>query len=103
MKAGGEWLEYDHNFDNSGTGIITLYVVSSLEGWPDIMFQAFDFTGPLKGPTYNGSKGFLVYFVIFILVGSFFLLNFFIGVLFLEYNKAQKEEQKGYSDNDLNW
>jgi len=45
----------------------------------------------------------MLFFIAFILIGSFFLLNFFIGVLFLEYNKAQKEEQKGYSDNDLNW
>lgn len=28
----------------------------------------------------------MVYFVIFILIGSFFLLNFFIGVLFLKFN-----------------
>jgi hypothetical protein len=34
----------------------------------------------------------MVYFVAFILIGSFFLLNFFIGVLFLKFNQAQKEE-----------
>jgi len=36
--------------------------------------------------------GFGAYFICFILIGSFFLLNFFTGVLFLEYGKAQKEE-----------
>lgn len=68
--------------------MISLFVVSSLEGWPDIMFQALDLTGPDKGPTYNDSLGYMLYFIAFILIGSFFLLNFFIGVLFLEYNKA---------------
>jgi len=37
------------------------------------------------------------------MIGSFFFLNFFIGVLFLKYNHAQKEEQKGYSAKDLSW
>lgn len=71
---------------------MTLFVVSSLEGWPDIMFFALDFTGRNKGPTYNYSPELMIYFVLFILIGSFFFLNFFIGVLFLEYNKAQREE-----------
>ena len=68
--------------------MLTLFVVSSLEGWPNIMFHALDVTGPDKGPLYNESMGFAIYFILFILIGSFFLLNFFIGVLFLEYNKA---------------
>ena len=41
--------------------------------------------------------------MIFILIGSFFFLNFFIGVLFLKYNQAQKEELKGFSSRDLGW
>ena len=83
--------------------MMTLYVVASLEGWPDIMFFALDFTGPDKGPKYNNSPAYMSYFVGFILIGSFFFLNFFIGVLFLEYNKAQREEQKGFSNKDLGW
>ena len=35
--AGGKWQAYDHNFDDVLRGFISLYVVSSLEGWPDIM------------------------------------------------------------------
>lgn len=83
--------------------MITLFVVSSLEGWPDILYYAIEFTDKDKGPTVNNNYGYTIYFISFIMIGSFFLLNFFIGVLFLEYNKAQKEEQKGFSDNDLHW
>jgi hypothetical protein len=35
--AGYKWMVWDHNFDNAMRGLISLYVVSSLEGWPDIM------------------------------------------------------------------
>jgi hypothetical protein len=45
----------------------------------------------------------MLYFVAYILIGSFFLLNFFIGVLFLKFNQAQKEEQKGLTPRDMGW
>ena len=34
----GQWKRFDHNFDDVKEAMITLYVISSLEGWPDIMF-----------------------------------------------------------------
>jgi hypothetical protein len=45
----------------------------------------------------------MIYFVAFILIGSFFLLNFFIGVLFLKFNQAQREEQRGLTNRDMAW
>ena len=33
----GLWTKYDFNYDNAIAAMETLYVVSSLEGWPDIM------------------------------------------------------------------
>ena len=33
----GLWIKYDFNYDNAMNAMETLYVVSSLEGWPDIM------------------------------------------------------------------
>lgn len=41
--------------------------------------------------------------MIFILIGSFFFLNFFIGVLFMKFNAAQRDEQKGFTAKDLGW
>ena len=37
LYAGGSWERYDHNFDNAFASWLTLYIVASLEGWPDIM------------------------------------------------------------------
>jgi len=33
----GKWILHDHNFDSVVGAMNTLFVVSSLEGWPDIM------------------------------------------------------------------
>jgi len=35
---GGVWKKYDQNFDDIGQSMITLFIIASLEGWPDIMY-----------------------------------------------------------------
>jgi len=90
---GGQWKKFDQNFDNIGQAMMTLFVIASLEGWPDTMYQAIDVTKRDNGPKYEYSPSQSIFFVIFILIGSFFFLNFFIGVLFLKYEQAQKKEE----------
>jgi hypothetical protein len=41
-ELGKEWKIYDTHFDNIFGAMITLFIVSSLEGWPDIMALAID-------------------------------------------------------------
>ena len=55
-EAGGEWLRWDSNFDNFGQAMMTLFIVASLEGWPDIMYHSLDVAGEDKGPLYENSK-----------------------------------------------
>lgn len=84
--------------------MMTLFIVSSLEGWPGIMNQAQDITKVNYGPKYQGNiLQSLLFFIFFILVGSFFFLNFFIGVLFLKYSEAQKREIAGFTEEQLRW
>ena len=45
----------------------------------------------------------MIFFMVFILIGSFFFLNFFIGVLFLKYEQAQKKEEAGFTKKQLYW
>lgn len=66
----------------------TLFVVSSLEGWPDIMINSLDITKMNQGPQMEFNTKGMIFFIIFILIGSFFFLNFFIGVLFKQYMEA---------------
>lgn len=86
--ASGTWRRYDHNYDHAGKAMLTLYVVSSLEGWPDIMVQTIDSTDADVGPVKENGTYMYIYYILFIFIGSFFFLNFFIGVLFLKFNEA---------------
>jgi len=83
--------------------MMTLFIVASLEGWPDIMLAAVDAVGVDKGPEPENAPLNAYFFLVFILIGSFFLMNFFIGVLFLKYAQAQKNETKGYTPAHLTW
>ena len=65
--------------------MVTLYIISSLEGWPDIMFLAIDANDKTKGPKFDGNIYIAFYFIVFILIGSFFLLNLFVGVIFFNF------------------
>jgi len=82
-------MRFDHNFDDVKEAMNALYVIASLEGWPDILYQALDVTGENLGPTLNNNNISMIFFIIFIMVGSFFFLNFFTGVLFLKFMQAQ--------------
>ena len=95
--GGGSWIRQDSNFDNVFQAMMTLYIVASLEGWPDIMLNAVDATSNDHGPKKENSPLNAYFFIVFILIGSFFLLNIFIGVLFLKYTAAQKNETRGYT------
>lgn len=55
------------------------------------------------GPTKENNISNMTFFIIFILIGSFFFLNFFLGVLFMKFTEAQKNETKGFTNEDLGW
>lgn len=57
-----------------------------------------------SGPVLNSSViEAIVFFILFLMVGQFFFINFFVGVLFMKFEEARSQEEKGYSKADLNW
>jgi hypothetical protein len=56
-----------------------------------------------SGPVMNSSViEAIVFFILFLMVGQFFFINFFVGVLFMKFEEARSQEEKGYSKADLN-
>ncbi|KAM6461163.1 sodium channel protein type 1 subunit alpha isoform 5-T5 [Liasis olivaceus] len=79
---------------------------ATFKGWMDIMYAAVDSRKVLEQPKYEDNLYMYIYFVIFIIFGSFFTLNLFIGVIIDNFNQQKKkfggqdifmtEEQKKY-------
>ncbi|XP_029696232.1 LOW QUALITY PROTEIN: sodium channel protein type 2 subunit alpha [Takifugu rubripes] len=100
------WKNVKVNFDNVGLGYLALLQVATFKGWMDIMFPAVDSRNVEEQPKYEENLYMYLYFVIFIIFGSFFTLNLFIGVIIDNFNQQKKklggqdifmtEEQKKY-------
>lgn len=103
--ANGKWGPYKTNFDSVPAAMLTLFIISTLENWPDYMYRVVDGAGIETGPKENASPISAYFFVIFIFIGSFFFLNFFVGVIFLNYEEAQKAEKESWfmSKKELEW
>uniref|UniRef100_A0A8C9UHK1 Sodium channel protein n=1 Tax=Serinus canaria TaxID=9135 RepID=A0A8C9UHK1_SERCA len=78
---------------------------ATFKGWMDIMYAAVDSRDVKDQPKYEDNLYMYLYFVIFIIFGSFFTLNLFIGVIIDNFNQQKKkisqdifmtEEQKKY-------
>ncbi|KAK2523981.1 hypothetical protein Q9966_011898 [Columba livia] len=100
------WTKVKVNFDNVGAGYLALLQVATFKGWMDIMYAAVDSRECEEQPEWESNLYMYLYFVIFIIFGSFFTLNLFIGVIIDNFNQQKKklggqdifmtEEQKKY-------
>ncbi len=70
-------------FSNIFTSIISSYVLSTQEGWPDIM-NSYRIYGDANG----------IFFVVYNLVVAYFFLNLFTGIMFKYFNEAYSKEKK---------
>ena len=110
------------SFDNVGDALLLLYELSTTEGWVDYMYAAVDSEGIDMQPrrylkNSDGTDNYddksdtvliILFYVMFIVVGSFFVINLFVGVVIDNFNslKAAKEggsvfmtdEQKEWSN-----
>lgn len=44
-------MRHDRNYDNVFYALLTLFEVSTLEQWPDIMYTTIDGVGKHRGPS----------------------------------------------------
>ncbi|XP_054651563.1 sodium channel, voltage-gated, type I like, alpha b isoform X1 [Dunckerocampus dactyliophorus] len=106
VNDSARWKNVKINFDNVGAGYLALLQVATFKGWMDIMYAAVDSRDLEHQPKYEVNLYMYLYFVIFIIFGSFFTLNLFIGVIIDNFNQQKKkfggqdifmtEEQKKY-------
>jgi hypothetical protein len=54
--------------------------MASLEGWSDVMHSCQDVVGPGEQPRSLANQYIAIFFIVFIVFGSFFMLNMVIGV-----------------------
>ena len=87
-----EWINPPiGSFDNFGEAMVCLYVVSSGDAWEEYMWMGMDAKGVGIAPERNDYSGAAVFFLMWMIVGSFLSINLFVGAIVDNFNRIKKE------------
>ena len=96
IRLGGEWVNKDSNFDSPVSAMITLFQMTTTEGWVDVFRSGMDSRGILLQPKENSMLAFAcLYFISFMIIGSQFIINLFVGVVIDNFNTIKEKEELG--------
>lgn len=85
---GGRWRRDRYHFDSLPAALLTLFVISSRDGWIDIMYSAIDARGANLQPKLDSNPTAALFFVAFLLVVGYFVLNMVVGVLVENFQRS---------------
>ncbi|KAK7506411.1 hypothetical protein BaRGS_00002523 [Batillaria attramentaria] len=88
------WVNHKYNFDNLGQALMALFVLASKDGWVQIMYTGLDAVGVDQQPQENYNEWRLLYFISFLLLVGFFVLNMFVGVVVENFHKCRESQEK---------
>ncbi|XP_044194704.1 voltage-dependent T-type calcium channel subunit alpha-1G isoform X4 [Thunnus albacares] len=93
LQANYKWVRHKYNFDNLGQALMSLFVLASKDGWVDIMYDGLDAVGVDQQPIMNYNPWMLLYFISFLLIVAFFVLNMFVGVVVENFHKCRRHQE----------
>uniref|UniRef100_A0A7N6AY91 Ion transport domain-containing protein n=1 Tax=Anabas testudineus TaxID=64144 RepID=A0A7N6AY91_ANATE len=94
LEAGYRWVRRKYNFDNLGQALMSLFVLSCKDGWVSIMYDGLDAVGVNQQPIRNNNPWMLLFFISFLLIVSFFVLNMFVGVVVENFHKCRQQQEE---------
>ncbi|TNN85518.1 Voltage-dependent L-type calcium channel subunit alpha-1D [Liparis tanakae] len=88
------WHNSDFNFDNVLKAMMALFTVSTFEGWPSLLYKAIDSNRENLGPIYNYRVEISIFFIIYIIIIAFFMMNIFVGFVIVTFQEQGEKEYK---------
>jgi len=76
--------------------MITLFNVMTTEGWIGVMWSAVDSNEIDLQPVKNNKQNSIFFFILFMVVGSLFILNMFVGIVINVFNKEKETLQMNH-------
>ncbi|KAL7828327.1 hypothetical protein AOLI_G00314790 [Acnodon oligacanthus] len=93
-RAQRTWENSDFNFDDVLQGMMALFAVSTFEGWPGLLYRAIDSHAEDVGPIYNYRVVISIFFIIYIIIIAFFMMNIFVGFVIVTFQEQGEQEYK---------
>uniref|UniRef100_A0A4W5KJU3 Voltage-dependent L-type calcium channel subunit alpha n=1 Tax=Hucho hucho TaxID=62062 RepID=A0A4W5KJU3_9TELE len=94
VLASREWINSDFNFDNVLNGMLALFTVSTFEGWPQLLYKAIDSDREDMGPVYNNRVDISIFFIVYLILIAFFMMNIFVGFVIVTFQEQGESEYK---------
>ncbi|XP_075396642.1 voltage-dependent L-type calcium channel subunit alpha-1S [Tenrec ecaudatus] len=88
------WLHNAFHFDNVLSAMMSLFTVSTFEGWPQLLYKAIDANKEDTGPIYNNRVEIAIFFIIYIILIAFFMMNIFVGFVIVTFQEQGQTEYK---------
>uniref|UniRef100_A0A3Q1N931 Voltage-dependent L-type calcium channel subunit alpha n=1 Tax=Bos taurus TaxID=9913 RepID=A0A3Q1N931_BOVIN len=89
-----QWVHNAFHFDNVLSAMMSLFTVSTFEGWPELLYKAIDSHEEDKGPVYNHRVEMAIFFIIYIILIAFFMMNIFVGFVIVTFQEQGETEYK---------
>lgn len=81
--------------------MVTMFGMMSTEGWLEVMWSAVDSTKVNQMPLRNNNPFFILFFSVFMIIGSLFILNLFVGVVINTFNIEKEKLSRNTQLTDL--
>ncbi|XP_076333585.1 voltage-dependent calcium channel type D subunit alpha-1-like [Tachypleus tridentatus] len=88
------WNNNPFNFDDIAKGMLTLCTVSTFEGWPGLLYTAINSNVEDRGPVHNNRPVVAVFFIVYIIIIAFFMVNIFVGFVIVTFQNEGEQEFK---------
>ncbi|XP_066568568.1 calcium channel, voltage-dependent, N type, alpha 1B subunit, a [Amia ocellicauda] len=81
------WKKYDFHYDNVLWAFLTLFTVSTGEGWPTVLKHSVDATYEDKGPSPGFRMEMSIFYVVYFVVFPFFFVNIFVALIIITFQE----------------
>ncbi|KAM8849215.1 voltage-dependent R-type calcium channel subunit alpha-1E isoform 3-T3 [Spinachia spinachia] len=82
-----EWKRHEFHYDNVCWALLTLFTVSTGEGWPEVLQHSTDVTEESMGPSRGNRMEMSVFYVVYFVVFPFFFVNIFVALIIITFQE----------------
>ncbi|XP_037643598.1 voltage-dependent R-type calcium channel subunit alpha-1E isoform X2 [Sebastes umbrosus] len=82
-----EWRRHEFHYDNVCWALLTLFTVSTGEGWPQVLQHSTDVTEESMGPSRGNRMEMSVFYVVYFVVFPFFFVNIFVALIIITFQE----------------
>uniref|UniRef100_A0A8B9YW64 Voltage-dependent N-type calcium channel subunit alpha n=1 Tax=Bos mutus grunniens TaxID=30521 RepID=A0A8B9YW64_BOSMU len=82
-----QWKKYDFHYDNVLWALLTLFTVSTGEGWPMVLKHSVDATYEEQGPSPGFRMELSIFYVVYFVVFPFFFVNIFVALIIITFQE----------------